>query len=124
MVTQLYDDTMRPTGLRATQFALLVHIHAMGPVALTKLAEAMVTDRTTLARNLEVLEKNGLIEIEYGNDRRTRILRITKEGREKVAEAYPIWKRTQDGIKEIMGRDEWAMMISQLSLLVDLIQKS
>jgi DNA-binding MarR family transcriptional regulator len=84
----------------------------------------MVTDRTTLARNLEDLEKNGLIEIEYGNDRRTRILRITKEGREKVAEAYPIWKRTQDGIKEIMGRDEWAMMISQLSLLVDLIQKS
>lgn len=123
VVTQLYDDRMRSSGLRATQFALLVHAYAMGPVALTKLAEAMVTDRTTLARNLEPLEKNGLIEVEDGEDRRTRIVDITEEGRKKLAVVFPIWKKTQEEIKTIMGRDIWSSMMSQVSLLVNQIQE-
>ena len=124
MVTQLYDDRMRPAGLRATQFALLVHTYAMGQVALTKLAEVMVTDRTTMARNLEPLKNAGLIEVGDGKDRRTRIVKITKAGREKLTEAYPIWKKTQDEVKDIMGHDKWSLMISQASLLVNQIQEN
>ncbi len=123
VVTQLYDDRMRSSGLRGTQFALLVHAHAMGPVALTKLAEAMVTDRTTLARNLEPLEKNGFIEVEDGEDRRTRIVDITEKGRAKLAEAFPAWKKAQDEIKKMMGQDKWLSMMSQVSLLVDQIKE-
>ncbi len=123
VVTQLFDDRMRSSGLRATQLALLVHAHAMGPVALTKLAEAMVTDRTTLARNLEPLEKNGLIEVGGGEDRRTRIVGITEKGRKKLAEAFPIWKKAQDEIKEMMGQDKWSSMMSLVSLLVDQIKE-
>jgi DNA-binding MarR family transcriptional regulator len=122
VVTQLYDVKMRPAGLRATQFALLAHTYAMGPVALTKLAGAMVTDRTTMARNLEPLQNSGLIEVEDGKDRRTRIVKITEAGREKLAEAYPIWKKTHDEIKEIMGHHRWSSMMSQVSLLVNQIQ--
>jgi DNA-binding MarR family transcriptional regulator len=122
VVTQFYDDNMRPTGLRGTQFALLAHIQAMGPVALSKLAEAMVTDRTTLARNLEPLEKNGLVEVEDGDDRRIRIINLTEEGREKLSEAYPYWKRTQEEIKKMMGQDELSALTSRVSRLVDRIQ--
>ena len=122
-VTQLYDDSMRPTGLRATQFALLVHTLAMGPIALSKLAEAMVTDRTTLARNIELLEKSGLVEARDGDDRRTRIVNITEKGRKKLAEAFPYWKKTQDEIKKIMGQDSWSAMMSQASLLVNQVME-
>jgi DNA-binding MarR family transcriptional regulator len=119
VVTQVYDDAMRPTGLRATQFALLAHTYAMGPVPLRKLAEAMVTDRTTLARNLEPLEKEGLLSIEDGEDRRSRIISITEYGLKKFAEAYPVWKRTQDEVKKIMGEGEWSEMISKVSMMAD-----
>lgn len=118
IVTQIYDDAMRPTGLRATQFALLVHASAMGPVPLTRLAEALATDRTTLARNLELPVKEGLLKIEDGKDRRIRIVNITDSGLKKLAEAYPIWKRTQERIKNMMGIDDWVSMISNLNELV------
>lgn len=123
VVTQIYDDALRPTGLRATQYALLVHAYAMGPAPLTKLAEAMVTDRTTLARNLEPLEKEGLLCIENGADRRSRIISITDDGLGKLAEAYPVWKRTHDEVKRIMGLEDWSEMISKVSKMTDRLQK-
>lgn len=123
VVTQLFDDAMRSTGLRGTQFSLLAHTYGMGPITLTKLAEEMVTDRTTMARNLEPLEKSGLLRVEPGDDRRTRVVTITAEGRKKLAEAFPLWKKTQDEIKKMMGRGEWASMVSSMSELVNQIQK-
>ncbi|MCI0480035.1 MAG: MarR family winged helix-turn-helix transcriptional regulator [Candidatus Dadabacteria bacterium] len=123
VVTQFYDDCMKPTSLRGTQFALLVHTYAMGPIALSRLADAMATDRTTLTRNLELLEKNGLVRVEDGDDRRTRIVSITDGGRKRLAEAYPYWKKAQDGIKKIMGPDDWSAMISRVSRMVNQIQE-
>lgn len=122
IVTQFYDDRMRKTGLRVTQFALLVHARAMGPVALSKLAEAMATDRTTLSRNLELLEKEGALSIDFGSDRRTRMISITDAGRKKLADAFPLWKNTQEEIKEIIGRDEWSAVMLRLSRAVSQIQ--
>src|SRR5688572_31775668 len=67
-VTQLYDDILRPSGLRATQFSLLMLIRGAGRLQLTELAEAAVMDRTTLKRNLALLEREGLVRIEPGDD--------------------------------------------------------
>ena len=123
VVTQFYDDGMRPTGLRGTQFALLVHTYAMGPISLSKLADAMATDRTTLTRNLELLEKNALVRVEDGDDRRTRIVSITDDGRKRLARAFPYWKKTQDEIKKMMGLDDWSAMISRVSRMVNQVQE-
>jgi DNA-binding MarR family transcriptional regulator len=51
-VTQLFDDALRPVGLRATQFTLLTAVHRLGPVPIQQLAQRLVMDRTTLTRNL------------------------------------------------------------------------
>ncbi len=69
-VTQLYDEVLQPSGLRATQFNLLVAIALAGEAPVTRLADALVMDRTTLTRNLKPLESQGLITIEAGTDRR------------------------------------------------------
>ena len=69
-VTHLYDKFLRPAGRRATQFALLMAAKINGPVTLTRPAKITVMDRTTLTRNLVVLEKRGFITIEAGEDRR------------------------------------------------------
>ncbi len=123
MVTQYFDDSMRSIGLRGTQFTLLASAFANSPITVTRLAEIMVTDRTTLGRNLLPMERNGFIKVEQGDDRRTRIVRITDSGKKKLKEAYPIWKETQENIKQKMGPQNWSTMISNLSNLVDQMQE-
>lgn len=94
-VTQLYDDTLRPSGLRITQFTLLVAVAISEPVPITRLADALDLDRTTLARDLKPLTERGLVQVAAGEDRRTREVRLTRQGREAVGRAYPLWQRAQ-----------------------------
>lgn len=94
-VTQLYDDTLRPSGLRITQFTLLVAVALGEPVPITRLADALDLDRTTLARDLKPLTERGLVQVAAGEDRRTREVRLTRQGREAVGRAYPLWQRAQ-----------------------------
>src|SRR6185369_13993616 len=78
-VTQFYDQFLAPTGLRTTQFSVLVRLKRKGPLTINKLAEDMVMDRTTLGRNILPLERDGLIAIEpTASDRRAKELRLTK----------------------------------------------
>jgi len=124
IVTQYFDDSMRSIGLRGTQFTLLANAFAYSPITVTRMAEIMVTDRTTLGRNLLPMEKNGLIKVEQGDDRRTRIVQITDAGEKKLEEAYPLWKETQESIKQKIGSQNWSIMISNISNLVDQMQES
>ena len=82
---------LRPSGLRSTQYSMLMVARVLGPVTLTKLAEMTVTERTTLTRNLTILEKKGLIVIEPGEDRRERQVSITERGQEVLTAAIPLW---------------------------------
>src|SRR5256885_14185152 len=80
-VTQLYDEVLQPTGLRSTQFNLLVAVGLAGEAPVTRLAEALVMDRTTLARNLKPCVRQGLLTIEAGAGRRRHPGRLTGGGR-------------------------------------------
>ena len=99
-MTQLYDETLRPSGLRITQFTLLVAVAVSEPVPITRLADALALDRTTLARDLKPLTERGLAEVAAGDDRRTRVVRLTGQGRDAIGRAYPLWQRAQARIVE------------------------
>src|SRR5438874_2589851 len=72
-VTQFYDHYLVPTGVRATQFSILAMLEGLGPISINALAEAMVMDRTTLGRNIQPLEREGLIAVTKGRaDRRSK----------------------------------------------------
>ena len=79
-VTQLYDDALKPARVLATQLPLLATSARLERATVTKLAEAMVMDRTTLTRNLRPLERDGLLRTEPGADRRVREVSLTKKG--------------------------------------------
>jgi DNA-binding MarR family transcriptional regulator len=113
-VTQLYDETLRPSGLRVTQFTLLVAVAISEPVPIGRLADALDLDRTTLARDLKLLTERGLAEITPGEDRRTRLVRLTGQGREAVTRAHPLWRRAQARITEGSGADRWQAMAGGL----------
>jgi DNA-binding MarR family transcriptional regulator len=118
-VTQLYDERMRPLGLRSTQLPILGKTLTLGPVTVTHLAKATMTDRTTLTRNLRLLEKQGLIQVDMGNDRREREVRLTDRGREVLARVYPIWKEVQAEVAKRFGSERLARLLSELSALVE-----
>jgi len=119
-ITRLYDDFLRPSGLRTTQYSVLMAAKAKGPVALTKLAELTVTERTTLARNLTILEKRGFIRIEPGSDLRERQVTITEEGQDALVTAIPLWQAAQEHIENGLGADRMDSLMD--SLLKDISQ--
>jgi DNA-binding MarR family transcriptional regulator len=117
-ITQLYDEAMRETGLRANQVSLLGVTLELEPVTVTRLSQATVTDRTTLTRNLRQLEKQRLIRVTPGDDRRERVIALTERGREALAGAYPKWKEAQARVAQSVGQERLQRLLSDLSALV------
>lgn len=123
-ITQLYDKFLRPTGLRATQFGLLMAVRVLGPVTVTKLAERTMMDRTTLGRNLRLLEKKALIGIEPGKDQRVREVIITGQGHEALKKALPLWEEAQAHVVESIGKERMNNLLENLSEMVSLVRRA
>ena len=95
-VTQLYDQCLAESGLRATQFSILARLQRNGPMSINALAKEMVMDRTTLGRNILPLQRDGLIVVERGTtDRRSRQMRLTDAGSARLRRALAGWARAQ-----------------------------
>ena len=122
-LTQLYDEALKPSGLRATQFSLLAATFRTGKITVSQLAQRLVMDRTTLTRDLKPLERRGLIRIEAGEDRRERIVSLTGEGRELLAKTVPLWEKAQGRVLKGLGRSRWNTMLEDLSLTVALTER-
>jgi DNA-binding MarR family transcriptional regulator len=117
LVTQLYDEYLQPSGLRSTQFNLLVAIALAQAVPLTHLAEIMVLDRTTLARNLKPLESQGLVIVEPGEDKRVHLISLTERGSQRLEQALPYWRQAQDKVKARLGQAQWEALRADLRTL-------
>jgi DNA-binding MarR family transcriptional regulator len=117
-VTQLYDDFLRPTGLRMTQFSLLMLIRGVGRVRITELAEAAVMDRTTLKRNLDLLMREGLVRIEPGEDARVREVALTRTAETRLAAAFPYWERAQSRVTGKLGQGRADRLLGDLAAAI------
>ena len=102
-VTQQYDNELRPTGLRATQFTLLVVLANAGAKPLSEVAVILGVERTTLTRNLGPLLARGYVADLAGEDRRIRLLSITKRGKDAVRRALPLWRKAQARVATRVG---------------------
>jgi DNA-binding MarR family transcriptional regulator len=94
-VTRQFEAKLRPHGLRATQFSILASLALKGPTPLTKLADFLVLERTTLTRIAGLLSDQGWLTTIPADDARTRLLSITPAGRRKVESAFPAWQEAQ-----------------------------
>lgn len=107
-VTQLYDDAIADSGLRSTQFSLLIALAQAPFVPLSKIAEALVMDRTTLTRNLMPLVREGWVEEGRAEDKRIRAYALTAEGRRVLEKALPGWRRAQAVMKRALSTEDRA----------------
>jgi DNA-binding MarR family transcriptional regulator len=118
-VTQLYDQFLAPSGLRANQFSVLAKLDRLGPMTINVLAEAMVTDRTTLGRNIKPLQRDGLISIEASaSDRRAKELHLTKTGIKRLDEARKAWSQAQAKFEHTFGAKRTANLRETLRAVV------
>ena len=96
VVGLIYDDAFRPFGLKATQFALLWAILASQPIEMTRLAALTFTDQTTLSRTIRQIARLKLVRIAPSKqDRRVRLVELTRLGRHRFAQVIPQWKTAQ-----------------------------
>jgi len=104
-VSGLYDRVLAPSGLRITQYAILAELGRSGAMTITDLARAMVMERNGLGHNLRPLEREGLIRMQVGRDRRSRIILMTEAGQARLDEARPFWKQGQERFNTVFGND-------------------
>lgn len=118
-VTSFYDQMMSGSGLRVTQFAILSRLRGR-PASVSRLAQGMVMDRTTLARNLQPLLRAELVAVRPSEqDRRERVVELTDSGRAKVEEMLPAWRRAQERFDEQFGADQGAQLLVTMRAVVD-----
>lgn len=124
VVTQSFDDAYRSSGIRATQFPILVAAALADPPTMTRLAEVLVMDRTTLTRNLGPLARHGLVTIAAGKDRRTRTVTLTARGRGRLRAALASWEEIQNRVVRRVGAATWRGLLESLPAIVDLARVS
>ncbi|MCI0401881.1 MAG: MarR family winged helix-turn-helix transcriptional regulator [Gammaproteobacteria bacterium] len=117
-VTQLYDGILQETGVRATQTPILIASYLAGEVTVSHLADTLVMDRTTLTRNLKPLEDQGLITVKTGNDRRTKAIALTSQGKAVLTRVLPLWEKAQKQIVGGLGNDRFKSLLAELSAAV------
>jgi DNA-binding MarR family transcriptional regulator len=98
-----FDEALRPLGLTNGQFSLLISLNRREPPPIGSVAALLAMDRTTLTAALKPLERRGLLEVTPDrDDKRTRLLTLTRAGRRLLAEAVPIWKRTHRSLDGLL----------------------
>ena len=115
-VTALYDDILRPSGLRSTQFTLLHAVSLQNGAALVPLARQTGIDRTTLARSLETLAQNGLVTLTADKqDKRKMLATLTPTGRKAFETALPLWRKAQSQTLEVLSKKGWDKLYRRLN---------
>ena len=111
-LTQHYEAALRPLGLRATQFTLLQALSLAGEVSQGTLGDILAIDSTTLTRTIAIMERRGWIASRSGEDRRERLLSLSKAGRAEYNRALPHWEEIQQELRARLGNKRWNELLN------------
>ena len=110
VVTNLYDDALRPLGLKVSQLNLLVVTAKLGLVQPARVCDLLQLDPSTLSRNVERMRAKGWLEVVPGEDARTQPFRLTAQGRRLLEQAVRAWEVAQGKAAELLGEDGVALL--------------
>ncbi|MEH2478120.1 DNA-binding MarR family transcriptional regulator [Nitrobacteraceae bacterium AZCC 2146] len=102
-MTATYDEALAPAGVNVAQFGLLRMLNRAGPTALTELGRLTELDRSTIGRNVKVLERMGLVAPRRGSDQRELLVALTKGGRRALTIGEPLWDQAQKNVEARLG---------------------
>jgi DNA-binding MarR family transcriptional regulator len=111
-LTQFYEDTLRPLGLRGSQFTILQTLSLADEVSQGELGQMLAMDSTTLTRTLAILSRRGWIARRPGEDRRVTLIRLSDSGKAQFGRALPYWESVQERVKRKLGQGHWDELMS------------
>ncbi len=103
VVTRVYDDALRPQGLKASQVNILVAAWKLGLASPLKVCKVLDLDPSTLSRNVERMRARGWLEVVPGDDGRAQPFRLTAAGRKLLEKAVPRWAAAQAQARKLLG---------------------
>ncbi len=103
VVTNIYDDALRPLDLKVSQMNILVAAAKMGTARPVAVCEHLHLDVSTLSRNVARMKARGWLEIVPDEDGRSQPFRLTREGRKLLEKAAPAWSEAQQQVKQVLG---------------------
>lgn len=112
-----YDAALAPVGITVAQFSLLRAIRRTPRLSLTDLADRTELDRSTIGRNVRVLEKQALVTLSPGKDARAHLLTLTPTGEDVLARATPLWAAVQTDLAAELGAQNATQLTQLLALL-------
>ena len=122
LVSRHYDAVIgNRSGLKTSQYSLLSHIAAHGPIRPADLAQLMALEPSTLTRNLQPLVAQGWVLVEPGSDGRSRQVSLTDAGRAKRTEAQRAWKQAQLAFNDKLGVERVARLHALLDECMQLL---
>jgi DNA-binding MarR family transcriptional regulator len=110
-LTVLYDDALRPLGLRVGQLNILVAVACMRQARPVDLCRILCMDKSTLSRDVKVMQRHAWLEEGTGEDARTRLLRITPQGSDLMEKCLPAWRAAQARAKDLLGEEGTAVLL-------------
>jgi len=116
-VTRLYDLAFQGTGIRSTQFTILIGVAKVQPVSISELGAILVIDSTTLTRTLAKLQKQGLLAVSKRAARRQRFVSLTEAGVKSLEVSLPGWRAAQERFVKAVGSEFWLGFRSELERL-------
>ena len=122
LVTQLYEDALRPARITAQQFTLLQTLKLAPGISQKRVAELLGTDSTTLTRTLALLKKRGWLSAEAAKDRRRLRLALTRAGEREYERVLPCWQSAQRRLKHALGDRNWNKLIDAAMYTAEAIQ--
>jgi DNA-binding MarR family transcriptional regulator len=114
VVSKLYDDALIAVGLNVAQYSLLKNLQRLEQPSISSLAEAVGLERSTLGRNLRVLEGKGLVLLAGGEDQRNRLVSLTAQGRNCLDQALQVWQQVQEQLARRIGPQQKAALMALL----------
>ena len=106
-LTQLYEQALRPVGLRATQFTILQALSRTGEISQNQLGRILAMDSTSLTRTLAIMVRQGWVAERSGEDRRERWLSLADVGQRQLDSALPAWEEVQSRLRGQLGEQAW-----------------
>ena len=112
VITNIYDNALRPLDLKVSQMNILVVAAKMGTVRPLEVCEYLHLDVSTLSRNVERMKARGWLEVVPDKDGRSQPFQLTPQGRKLLEKAVPAWSEAQQQVKKVLG-DRFADQLNQ-----------
>jgi DNA-binding MarR family transcriptional regulator len=105
VVTNLYDEALRPLGIKLSQGNILAVTAKLGVARPGEVCDMLELDTSTLSRTVDRMVSNGWLEILSDEDGRSHPFRLTDQGKRLMEEAIPAWEKAQTEAKKLLGDD-------------------